>query len=86
MDLTSRKNKFIEQFMKLTSLTKIKRLEEVLHAETNEKDEIVAYTITGEPLTKEQYIKDLKQAEEEIEKGEFISHEDLKKEVRAWRR
>ena len=38
MDLTSRKNKFIEQFMKLTSLTKIKRLEEVLHAETNEKD------------------------------------------------
>ncbi len=86
MDLAARKNKFIEQFMKLTSLKKIRRLEEVLHSEMNEGEEIVAHTVTGEPLTREQYLEDLKEAEAEIERGEFITHEELKKEVRTWGR
>ncbi|MEQ9263157.1 MAG: hypothetical protein RLP14_08355 [Owenweeksia sp.] len=84
MDLTARKYKFIERFMKLTSLKKIKQLEEVLRDEVDDEEEIVAYAVTGEPLTRKQYLDDLKEAEAEIERGEFITHEELKEEVRTW--
>ncbi|MDD7886042.1 hypothetical protein [Flavivirga sp. 57AJ16] len=44
------------------------------------KDEIVAYTVQGEPLTKEKYIQRVKDAE----KGNFISSEELKKRMLSW--
>jgi hypothetical protein len=51
MDLTARKYKFIEEFMKIVNHKKIDRLEEILHEEIN-KCEIVAYTIDGNAITK----------------------------------
>ncbi len=44
------------------------------------KEEIVAYTVQGEPLTKEKYIQRVNDAE----KGNFISSEELKKRIRSW--
>jgi hypothetical protein len=35
-------------------------------------------------ITVEQYNRELQEAEDEIDKGEFISHEDLKKEMKNW--
>jgi hypothetical protein len=32
----------------------------------------------------EQYNRELEEAEAEIERGEFISHEKLKKQMKAW--
>lgn len=32
----------------------------------------------------EQYNKDLEEAEAEIDRGEFITHEDLKKQMKDW--
>ncbi len=45
---------------------------------------IVAYTTAGEPLNREEYSKKLKEAENAIKKGEYISQEDLEKESENW--
>ena len=50
-----------------------------------DKEVIVAYTVDGKPLTIEQYNKNLKEAEKEIESGDFISHEELEKKSAKWK-
>ncbi|MGB0788448.1 MAG: hypothetical protein ACPG7E_02445 [Marinirhabdus sp.] len=47
MDLTTRKNKFIQQFMEVVGPEKIERFEELLRAETTSNNEVVAYRING---------------------------------------
>ena len=86
MDLTARKYRFIEQFMKIVNPEKLKRLEEVLTAELENEDETVAYTVVGEPLTKVQYVQRIKDAEVQIERGEFLTQEELKREAASWRK
>ncbi|PIB33043.1 hypothetical protein BFP78_01925 [Gaetbulibacter sp. 5U11] len=45
-----------------------------------DKEDIVAYTVQGKPLTKEQYIQRIK----DTESGTFISSEELKKRMQSW--
>lgn len=52
--------------------------------ESYQEDEIVAYTVNGNPLTRNQYKIELTQAIEEINSGQFISQEDLEKESESW--
>lgn len=84
MDLTARKNKFIEKFMQIASVEKLQRLEDFLRTEMESEEEIVAYTVKGEPLTKTQYVKRLKEAEQAMGRGEYITHEELEKEILNW--
>ena len=49
MDLSARKDKFVEDFMKITSLKKLKRLEALLYKDVEDEDFIVAYTVEGKP-------------------------------------
>ncbi len=50
----------------------------------NDKNEIVAYTINGEPLTKEMYIKKVKDADASVEAGRYTTMDDLEKEMQNW--
>jgi len=50
----------------------------------HEKDEIVAYTVDGKPLTLEQYNQELLDAEGEIKRGETVTVEELEKESDNW--
>jgi DNA polymerase III delta prime subunit len=49
-----------------------------------EDDKIVAYTISGHPLSKFEYKKDLIEALENIKLGAFITQEDLEQETENW--
>jgi len=49
-----------------------------------ENAEIVAYTVQGEPLTKELYIKKIKDTESAMDNGQFITSEELKKRMSSW--
>lgn len=56
---------------------------DVVH--TNElHEEIVGYTAEGKPINKEEFIKRIRQSEEEYERGNYISLDDLKKESEDW--
>lgn len=39
---------------------------------------------TGEPISLEQYNKEIQEAEEEYQKGDYLSHEELKKQMKQW--
>lgn len=49
-----------------------------------QNNKIVAYTAMGRPLTLKEYKQELTDAEDEINRGEFISQEDLEKESKNW--
>lgn len=53
--------------------------------EKEEKSNVVAYNIKGEPLTLEQYQNELNEAENEISRGEFLTSDDLDKEIASWK-
>lgn len=45
---------------------------------------IVAYTVQGEPLTREGYIQKVKEAEANVKAGHYTTVEDLEKESENW--
>lgn len=49
-------------------------------------DEIVAYSVTGEPLTLEAYNKELEKAENNIKEGKTITSNQLTKNMENWRK
>ena len=60
----------------------LNRLSEVI--ENYKEKETVAYTIDGLSLSRKEYLEQLKAAETEIKKGDFISQKNLEKEVKTW--
>jgi hypothetical protein len=46
---------------------------------------IVAYDVSGKPLTLEQYNEEIDKALDDFENGRFISHEALLEEIKSWR-
>ncbi len=52
--------------------------------ESYKDNEIVAYSVEGDPFTQKQYQRELMAAEEEVARGEFISQEDLEQETETW--
>ena len=62
MDLTTRKNKFKERFDGIMDSNLLERFEVFLDMQLS-KTEIIAYTVQGDPLTKEMYNEKVKNAE-----------------------
>ncbi len=48
------------------------------------KEEIVAYTTNGKPLTRAEYINEIKISEKEIANGNYISHGQLLESIKTW--
>ena len=48
------------------------------------KEEIVAYTTKGQPLTKEAYLNELEEGQKDVENGRTISSQELKERVATW--
>jgi hypothetical protein len=76
MDLATRKHKFIEQFEKIKDANIIERFETFLNKELNKK-EIVAYSITGDPISKKEYIKRNEAAVKSYKKGDFKTQKEI---------
>lgn len=52
--------------------------------DTHNEDEIVAYTVLGEPMNREQYYAKIERGEKDIDEGRFTTQEDLRKEMESW--
>jgi len=79
MDLTTRKNRFVKQFMKVVSAEALERFEQLLKSETSTNNDIVAYTIDGKPLTRKQYIKNNNDAVKSFKNGDFKTQDEMMK-------
>lgn len=72
MDLRTRKYSAIEKIMEMDSESLLKL-------------EISIDLIFSEGISLEQYNGEIEEANDEIEKGIYLSHEDAVKEIQAWR-
>lgn len=73
MLLETEDSKILEQVRKILSPTKKLR-----------DDEIVGSEADGTPISRKQLLKSIEEAEEDISKGNVISHEDLVKMSKDW--
>ena len=83
MDLAARKNIFKERFDQIKDIDLVTRFEEFLELQLSNK-KIVAYTVQGEPLTKEMYVDKVQNTLKSVEKGNFTTVEDLERESENW--
>ena len=75
MDINSEKAVLIREIEQLEDISLVSVLKSMLH-----------YVLKNEGrITLEQYNRELEEADAEIEKGDFLTHEDSLKEIRSWR-
>lgn len=48
------------------------------------QEDMVAYTTSGLPLSKDQYIERIKVAEQQIVSGEYLTQEEVQEAVNKW--
>lgn len=81
MDITARKMELMDWLLHIddeSKLRKIFALKSILDKE------VVAHTISGYPVDKNEYINMVKEADERISSGKFTTIEDLEKQIENW--
>lgn len=79
MNIQAAKINVMQKIMKVSEASLLDKISNIL-----DKEMIVGYTTNGKPLTKLQYDKRLLIAEKQIDTGDFITQEDLEKEIENW--
>lgn len=79
MNLETLKIDLAKQLFNIDKEAVLNRIKDIL-----DKEEIVAYTIDGKPLTKKAYIDSVKEAEKDIETGNYTTHQQLLEEIKKW--
>jgi inorganic pyrophosphatase len=51
-----------------------------------QEDKIVAYTVSGKPLTIKEYRNEVENAVNEAKEGKYFTTEQLKKEIESWKK
>lgn len=82
MDIQATKIELVKHLLKVKKESVLNKIKEILLSDENE--EVVAYTIDGNSLTLSQYQNELKEAEKEIERGEYLTSDELDKEIATW--
>ena len=74
MDINAERSLLIKELQQVEDISLLKTLKAVLH-----------YGLKNEGrISVEQYNQELEEAEAEIDRGEFVTHEELKKQMKAW--
>ncbi|UII26479.1 hypothetical protein LVD15_24810 [Fulvivirga maritima] len=76
MDIQTKKIQFIQKFLALNNEAVIDKLETLLKKETLKESD--------QQASIEQYNREIDEAEDEMDRGEFISREDFKKQMDKW--
>jgi len=79
MDLQTAKINVMQKIMNVSKASLLDKISDILDEEM-----VVGYTTDGQPLTKNQYNERLLVAEKQIESGDYITQEDLEKEIENW--
>lgn len=79
MDLQTTKLDIVQKLMNVNKESLLSKIETLL-----DKEMIVAYTTSGTPLTKNDYDMRLKNAENQISEGKFLSQDELEEISISW--
>lgn len=81
MDIQAEKLYLIEQLTRVQDINIIRRIKRILN---DDLEAVSGYRSNGEPITKQQLIANLEEAEKRIQAGRYTSQEDLEKEAESW--
>jgi len=79
MDIQTKKLSLIQKIMQVETIVLLDKMDQLIDEEL-----IVAYSTANEPLTQHAYNARLLAAEAAISKGEFLTQEEIKSEVKSW--
>ncbi len=75
MDINTERSLLIKELQQVEDISLLKAIKAMLH-----------YGLKNEGrISIEQYNRELDEAETEMDRGEFLTHEDALKEIRSWR-
>lgn len=80
----SQKKKYIQNHLNEVDENTVNEIFEEMYSTLEKNNPVVGYDASGKPIQKEQFIKDILQAESQIKNGEFITLEQLEKESKDW--
>ena len=81
MDIAAKKNELVNWLLSLNDESKLKK---IIALKSVLDNEVVAHTVSGYPVDKEEYINMVKEADERISQGKYTTIEDLEKEIESW--
>jgi len=79
MDIQTAKINVMQKIMNVSKASLLDKINNILDEEMT-----VGYTTDGKPLTKKQYNERLLVAEKQIESGDYVTQENLEKEIDNW--
>jgi len=78
-DVNAMKLQLVERILSEESTSTLKELGDVL-----ERNRIVAHTVDGRPLNREDYIKEIEKGLMDVAEGRTFSSEEVKEKIRSW--
>jgi hypothetical protein len=81
MDIAAKKLELVDWLLQIEDENKLKK---VLAFKTILDKNAVANDVNGFPVTKDEYINMVQEADERISSGNFTTIEDLEKEIEKW--
>ena len=79
--MQQKKNELVNWLLSLNDESKLKK---IIALKSVLDNEVVAHTVSGYPVDKEEYINMVKEADERISQGKYTTIEDLEKEIESW--
>jgi uncharacterized protein YihD (DUF1040 family) len=81
MNIAAKKIELMDWLLHINDESRLKR---VLAFKTTLDEEIIAYDIKGNPVSKDEYINMVHKADESISSGKYTTVDDLEKEIENW--
>ena len=81
---TLEKRDFIHSHLHQIDEEFINEVYQKMQAKIENDNPVVGYSAFGAPITKKHLLADLKEAESEIERGDFVTIEELEEEAKNW--
>ncbi len=82
MEVQSIKSDLHRMIDNISDVSFLNALKEIL--KKGEEEPVVGYTTDGKPLTKEDYIAQIRAAQKRVKAGEYTSVDDLEQESEKW--
>lgn len=81
MDIAAKKIELMDWLLHIDDESKLKK---IIALKFILDQEVVAHTISGYPVDKQEYITLVQEADQRISSGQYTTIEDLEKEIEKW--
>ena len=81
MDIAAKKIELMDWLLHIDDESKLKK---IIALKSVLDQQVVAHTISGYPVDKQEYVSMVKESDERISSGKYTTIADLEKEIESW--